>query len=222
MGSYLVYDSASKLVAAEHPPIGTVQIFGQVVWLGWLMIAAMAYTAVPPVILGRLKMRLAEELHDKVLFADAAMNKADWMTAVGAIVGILGIGLGLWWADSVAALMISFSILRDGIRNVRGATRGLIDARARTFDDAQPHPLIREVDRLLEGMPWIARTASRLRDEGHVFHSECFVVPISGTSDLLERLEEARRAVVELDWKLRDVVIVPVSELPSELLPEAV
>ena len=93
MGSYLVLDSGLGLIGTEHPPIGVVQIFGHTVWLGWLMIAAMAYTIAPPVILGRMKMRLAEELHDKVLYADAAMNKADWMTAVGAIVGVLGIGV---------------------------------------------------------------------------------------------------------------------------------
>src|SRR3712207_8877927 len=34
-------------------------------------------------------------------------------TAVGAIVGVLGIGLGFWWADAVAALLISGSILQD-------------------------------------------------------------------------------------------------------------
>ena len=61
--------------------------------------------------LGRAKMKLAQKLHDKVLYADADMNKADWMTAVAAMVGVAGIGIGLWWADSVAALVISASIL---------------------------------------------------------------------------------------------------------------
>lgn len=37
-------------------------------------------------------------MHDKVLHADAKMNKADWMTAAAALVGVLGIGLGWWWA----------------------------------------------------------------------------------------------------------------------------
>src|SRR5690625_6182747 len=73
---------------------------------------------------------LAKELHDRVLYADADMNKADWMTAVGGIVGILGIGLGLWWADSVAALFISGSILYDGLRNMRSAVRALIDRKS--------------------------------------------------------------------------------------------
>ena len=40
-------------------------------------------------ILGRMKLRLAHELHDKALYTDADMNKADWETAGAACIGIL-------------------------------------------------------------------------------------------------------------------------------------
>ena len=56
MGTFLIIDSALGLLTAEHPTIGTVELFGQVFWLGWLMIAAMVVTGIPPVILGHLKM----------------------------------------------------------------------------------------------------------------------------------------------------------------------
>ena len=39
------------------------------------MIPALVYSAIPAVIIGRLKLPLARELHDKVLYADAQMNK---------------------------------------------------------------------------------------------------------------------------------------------------
>lgn len=102
MGAYLIVDSGMGLLSAEHPTIGAIELFGQTFWLGWLMIAAMILTAAPPVYLGRIKMKLAGKLHDKVLYADADMNKADWMTALAAAVGVAGIGVGLWWADSAA------------------------------------------------------------------------------------------------------------------------
>lgn len=216
MGGYLVVDSGLKLLTAEHAPIGVVELFGTPVWLGWLMIAAMAYTAVPPVILGRMKMALAEDLHDKVLYADAKMNKADWMTAVAAMVGVLGIGIGWWWADPVAALVISGSILHDGVGNVRGAVRGLVDARATTYDDG-PHPLIGRIDALVADLPWVREARSRVRDEGHVFHVEVFAVPHAGHAPTVDELEHARDAIDELDWKLHDVVVVPVRRLPDEL-----
>lgn len=59
MGAYLIVDSTVGLFAAEHPPIGVIEIFGTPIWLGWLMILVMTTTAVPPVIFGRLKLKLA-------------------------------------------------------------------------------------------------------------------------------------------------------------------
>ena len=219
MGAFMVFDSGSGLLAAEHPPVGLIEVGGVVMWSGWLMIAALAYTAVPPVLLGRAKLPLAKELHDRVLYADADMNKADWMTAVGGIVGILGIGLGLWWADSVAALFISGSILYDGLRNMRSAVRALMDARAETYDGHDPHPLIPQIDEHLLSIPWVAAARSRVRDQGHVFHVESFVVPGEGYSPTLADLTAARQSVVDLDWKVDDMVLIPVEELPELLLP---
>ena len=218
MGAFLVFDSVSGLLAGEHPPVGLIVVLGWEVWSGWLMIAVLAYTCVPAVLLGRAKMPLAETLHDRVLHADADMNKADWMTAVGGIVGVLGIGVGLWWADSAAALFISASILRDGVTNLRVAVTALMDARATTVDGSAPHPLDDRIDEVLRGLPWVREAGSRVRDEGHVFHVESFVVGRDGMPTQ-EQLQEAWTAVTDLDWKVEDLVVVPVDELPEELLP---
>ncbi len=217
MGTFLIIDSGAGLFTAEHPSIGSVELFGSVFWLGWLMIGAMVITGVPPVFLGRVKMKLAEDLHDKVLYADADMNKADWMTALGSIIGVTGIGLGLWWLDAVAALFISFTILSDGVKNMRSAIRDLMDARATTFDNAQPDPVIAKVEDYLTGLDWVAEAGARIRDQGHVFHVECFVVPVGGREPSVEVLTRTRIASVELDWRLQDLVIVPVAELPEEV-----
>lgn len=219
MGGYLVVDSALKLITTEHPTIGGITLFGSTFWLGWLMVLAMLLTAGPPVVLGLIKMKLARTLHDKVLYADADMNKADWMTALAAAVGVLGIGVGLWWADPVAAILISTSILHDGIKNVRGAIGALTDTRARTFDDAEPHPIGERIDSYLRSLHWVRDARSRVRDEGHVFHIEAFVVPRRTTRATLHRIEKARRTCIEMDWKVQDMVIVPVAELPEEFLP---
>ena len=219
MGAYLIIDSGFGLITAEHPTIGAIELFGHTIWLGWLMIGAMLLTAGPPVYLGMVKMKLAEKLHDKVLYADADMNKADWMTAVAAAAGVAGIGLGLWWADSAAALLISINILRDGLKNLRGAVGGMMDARAMTFDDARPHPLGGRIDEYLRGLEWVADAKSRIRDEGHVFHVESFVVGTHGRAPSIERLEAARNACIDMDWKVQDMVLVPVAELPDEFLP---
>lgn len=219
MGAFLVFDSGSGLLAAEHPPVGVMHVGGHVFWAGWPMIAAMVLTGIPPVLLGRAKMPLARTLHDRVLYADADMNKADWMTALGSIVGILGIGAGLWWADSAAALFISVSILRDGITNLRVASGALMDARATTVEGDETHPLTAQVDAHLGAVPWVAEAGSRVRDEGHVFHVEAFVVPRDGRVPDLAELTAARESATALDWKIQDLVVIPVEQLPADLLP---
>lgn len=219
MGAFMVFDSASGLLKAEHPPIGLMEVGGQPVWAGWVMIAAMVYTGVPPVLLGRAKLPLAATLHDRVLYADAKMNKADWMTALGSIVGIVGIGLGLWWADAAAALFISASILHDGVSNLRVATSALMDAQATTVEGDDVEPVVARMDALLQGLPWVAEARSRARDEGHVLHVESFVVPVDQHAPSLAALREAREAAIDLDWRIQDMIVVPVEELPEEFLP---
>jgi cation diffusion facilitator family transporter len=217
MGGYVFLDSAIKLVRAEHPPIGVIQLFGEEIWLGWAMIAALVYSGVPAVFLGRAKRRLADDLHDKVLFADAQMNKADWMTVSAAIVGIIGIGFGLWWADAVAALFISLDIVHDGWKNVRAAVHDLMDARPRRHDAREYHPIVERMNAELNDCDWVERGAVRLREEGHVFTGEVLVVPrASALADgerLMERLEDLAEQLLSLEWKVYDIVVVPVAEI---------
>jgi cation diffusion facilitator family transporter len=220
LGGYLIYDSVLKLVLAEHPPIGLVEIGDGQVWLGWLMLAVIAYTGIPPVILGRMKLPLAEKLHDKVLHADAEMNRADWMTAGAAALGIVGIGLGWWWADSVAALAISIDIVHDGVRYTKAAISDLEDSRPTTFDEKEVHPLVGEVRRCVAGWDWIEVAAVRMRESGHLLNVEVLAVPRS-EDGVLDRVEQAVDALRDLDWKLTDVVVSPVKALedvPPELL----
>ncbi|GAA1536808.1 cation diffusion facilitator family transporter [Microbacterium ginsengiterrae] len=217
MGAFLIIDSVTGLISAEHPPIGTIVLFGQSIWLGWLMIGVMALTIPLPIYFGRVKMRLAKELHDKVLYADADMNKADWMTAVGTIAGVTGIGFGLWWADSAAALLIAASILWDGVKNLRGAITDLMDTAATTFDDSEPHPLRAKIDDHLRGLHWVEEAGSRVRDQGHVLHVESFIVPRKGRMPSLRRLTKARDDCIALDWKIEDIVLIPIDELPEEV-----
>ncbi|SFV20169.1 Divalent metal cation (Fe/Co/Zn/Cd) transporter [Micrococcus terreus] len=239
MGALLVVDSALGLITGEHPPIGTFHLFGQTVWQGWFMIGIMLLSVPGPVILGRMKLKLAEQLHDKVLYADADMNTADWQTGLATAVGVAGVGLGLWWFDAAAALFVGASILKDGLSNVATAITDLADSRARELEGTGPHPLISELEHCAQTTDWVEQAGARVRDEGHVFHVELFVVPRSaggtaggaGTGSHaagarpapvpvdVRALEELRGRIVDLDWKLEDVVVVPVTELPQEVRP---
>lgn len=215
MGAYLLIDSAIKLVRAEHPTIGTVELFGESIWLGWLMLPALVWSGLPAVFLGRAKMRPAEELHNKVLYADADMNKADWMTAAAAILGVVGIGFGLWWADAVAAGLISLDIFKDGLTNVGRAIADLMDQVPTTVDRGKTNPLRDKLASMLKGLDWVEEVDLRLREEGQVFYGEAFVVP-SDSENLLEKVEDALKRAYDLDWKIHDLAITPVSSLTED------
>ena len=211
LGSYVLVDSLMKLVLAERPPIGVFAIGGWDPWAGWLMLAALAYTGIPPVFLGRRKQKLAAVLHDKILYADAEMNRADWMTAGAAALGVIGIGFGLWWADAVAGAFISQDIVRDGIRNIRAAVGDLMDRMPHTYDDDEEDPIVRELCEALERLNWVRSARVRLREEGHVYAGEAFVEPVD-EHDLLDRCATAREQLLGEHWKLHDIVVVPIRD----------
>lgn len=218
-GLSLVYNGASGLIKGERPPVGAVALFGQTFWSGWLMIVVMTLSAVPPVILGRMKLKLAEQLHDKTLAADADMLKADWQTGLATVAGVVGIGFGLWWADSVAALLVSAGIVKDGATNLRAAVAALLDARATPIESEEPHPVIEKLRQAALRTGWVAEAEVRTRDMGHVFHSEVFVVPVEAAQLTVAQLEELRQRCCDVDWKAIDTVIVVTDEIPSGLTP---
>jgi divalent metal cation (Fe/Co/Zn/Cd) transporter len=217
LGLFILIDSSHKLIVAEHPAIGLVELWDWHFWQGWLMLAVLLYTGVPPVILGLMKKPLAEKLHDKVLVADAEMNRADWMTASAAGVGVIGIGFGIWWLDSAAAIVIAVDVLRDGARYTGRAVLNLMDSRPRTYDESKPHPLKLQIEQALVEMDWVREAVVRMREMGQVFHVDVLAVPASDDG-LPDRVEETIERLRGLDWKAHDVTVTVVRSI--EDLPE--
>lgn len=199
VGLALVYDSLHTLATATRPVVGTVEVAGRVVWQGWLMMGALLLSAVPPVILGRRKLALARTLSLKPLHTDADMGKADWMTAAAGIVGVAGIGFGLWWADAVAALAIAVSILHDGATNLRGAVRDLHDARPQKLERDEPDPLPDRLCAEISALPWMDGCAVRLHEEGLHLSG---VILLHNRNLTAAQVEEVRAIAQALDWRL--------------------
>lgn len=215
LGIFLLIDSLTTLVKAERPSIGSVYLFGRHIWIGWLMIAALLYSSVPSIILGKKKLPLAGQLHNKLLFTDANTQKADWETAFAAIIGVLGVGLGLWWADALAACFISVTIIHDGYKRLSGAVLDLIDEIPTNLENDKKHPLVKEIHHFFEDQGWVKDFRIRMREAGDVFFTEIFIIPVSANG-LTEHIEKAVAEVRELDWKLFDVVIMPVKRFTEE------
>lgn len=211
MGLFLVYDSSMSLIKAEHPTIGSKVFFGTQVWMGWIMMVALVYSAVPAMILGFKKLPKAEKLHNKLLHTDATAQKADYMTALAAILGIAGVGYGWWWADSAAALFISFSVLKDGVTRVKIAALDLMDRYPKNVQDKND-TLIKDIAENVNSWPWVAQAAVRFREAGQVYFGEVAVVPNRAIE--LEDLEAGYNTLRNMHWKIYDFTISPVEELP--------
>jgi cation diffusion facilitator family transporter len=215
MGSWLLVESVNKLVRQEHPTIGGVHAFGRTFWLGWLMLPALVWSAIPAMILGRKKQPLAETIHDKVLHTDAQMQKASWLTALAAIAGVVGIGYGYWWADAVAAGLISADVIHDGFKNLKQVICDLMDERPMTVAHSRVDELPDRMRRRLKSFPWVQDAAVRMREQGHVYFGEAFVV-VSDETDLTAKLRRAVEDCVNLDWRIHDLVITSVHSLEDQ------
>jgi cation diffusion facilitator family transporter len=216
VGAWLLFDAVMKLVQLERPVIGSVELFGRVIWSGYLMMGALATTVVMSFLLGRSKLKIAERLHSKVLEADADMNKADWLSEGAAVIGIGIVGLGMWWGDAVAAALISLSILYDGWHNLKQVLGDMMDESPSELGSLELEGLPSRVREMAEGLPWVKQAAVRLREQGHAISGEVFVVPRE-EDPMVRRLEETTAALEDLDWRIYSLTVTPVSAIPDDV-----
>ena len=202
MGTVLLVENAMSLLQQEHPTLAPVELFGHSVWSGWVMIVALAYSVAVPLVLGHKKQPVAERLCDKVLHTDALMQKADWMTGLAGMAGVLGIAFGLWWADAAAACFISLSILQDGIKSIRSASAELLDGAPRKLDSADIADDARALQARLE-QRWPAATV-RLRESGRYI-----IASIEGVAEPASLPSLAELMGGERPWRLARLSFVP-------------
>ncbi|HEX8216991.1 MAG TPA: cation transporter [Allosphingosinicella sp.] len=203
MGVYLLFEAVMTLAAKEHPTVGSTRLFGRDVWLGWPMIAVLLWSTIPSMILGRLKLPVARTINDKVLHTDADMQKADWMTGLAAIAGVLGIGYGFWWADAAAAGLISFGILHDGISELRAATAEVVDGAPRKLEKdeiAQEAGALRNA--LEKSFPG---SKVRLRETGRLIKAEVMGAAPKGKVDR----EALWPGKPDRAWRFAEIAFVP-------------
>ena len=212
MGLFLVFDSSMSLIKAEHPSIGNKFILGHDIWTGWIMIVVLLYSSVPAMFLGFKKLPIAEKLHNKILYTDASAQKADYSTSLAAILGIIGIANGLWWADAAAALFISFSVLKDGYTHLKTSILDLMDREPVTIKKQKRDPVLDNISQTVDSWPWVKSSKVRFREHGQVFFGEIYVVPHEVD---LQKMEDGYHLLRKRHWKIHDFSIVPVSKLPD-------
>lgn len=212
IGIYLFIDSFHKLVTQEHPTISTMKVFNLVIWQGWIMIPALVYSIVPSIVIGFKKKPYALNLNDKVLYTSSEIHRADWMSESAAILGIIGIGAGYWWADALAALVISLDVIHDGFRSMRDVVASLMNRTPKSLDPNKKFDLQNRILHTVKNFSWVKDSEVRLREEGHVYFGEVFVVPHAEQS-ILDNLQVLKTEIRKIDWRLHDIVIAPIKSL---------
>lgn len=109
LAAYIIGDAAYSLVTGKRPAPSTVGMILTAVSLGvmwWL---------------ARAKVRMARALESRSLESDAFQTTACWWLSLAALVGIgLNAAFSWWWADPVAAVVISLLIIHEGREAWRG------------------------------------------------------------------------------------------------------
>lgn len=109
LAAYVTVDAIMSLVAQEgpeHSPLG-------------LAITALSLLVMP--LLAWFEVRTGRELDSKSVLADAKQLILCVYLSGAVFVGLLlNSLLGWWWADSVAALVVAFLAIREGIEAWRG------------------------------------------------------------------------------------------------------
>jgi cation diffusion facilitator family transporter len=214
VGLYLLYDSLSKLIAQQRPPIGTTQLFGHTFWSGWMMVVALGYSLLCGLVLGLLKKPVAMRLHDKALRAEATMNRDEWLSEGAAIVGIILVGFGHWWGDSLAAAFISVEIVHDGWMNMRLVLGDLMDETPTKMGEKELEDITDKVRSRVESLTDVTAAAVRLREHGRALTGEVFIVPRDHT-DVVDLVTDVADEATGIDWRLHDLTVMPVPKLDN-------
>jgi divalent metal cation (Fe/Co/Zn/Cd) transporter len=111
LAAYVAFDAVKSLVYREVPEASYVGI----------ALAALSLAVMP--LLARAKRRVAAEIGSRALQADS--RQTDICTYLSAILLgglILNALFGWWWADPVAALVMTPIIVKEGVEALRGET----------------------------------------------------------------------------------------------------
>ncbi len=114
---YIAAQIVRMLIVKAHP---TASLPG-IIWLS-LTVAAM-------LVLSLAKRRVGTQLSSRVLLTEAKVTLLDAYLAMAVLFGIvLNAALGFWWADPLAAVLIVYYGVKEGIAATKHAALGLPNA----------------------------------------------------------------------------------------------
>ena len=144
-------------------------------------------------IVARYKGRVGRRIQSATLVGDAQHSWLDALSSAGALVGLIGVAFGLWWADGVAGLLVTAFIVHVGYK----VTTELI---GHLMDGVDPH-LLAEAEQAALEVPGVDHAHVRARWMGRslLVEVEGFVPPgttLDGGEALGREVEQAVQAAI--------------------------
>jgi divalent metal cation (Fe/Co/Zn/Cd) transporter len=111
LAAYVGFESISNLVSRKAPEHS----------IPGIVLACVSLVVMP--ILSRAKKKVAKELGSSAMHADAKQTDFCVYLSVILLLGlVLNAAVGLWWADSTAALLMVPLIAKEGVEAIKGET----------------------------------------------------------------------------------------------------
>jgi cation diffusion facilitator family transporter len=180
--AWIIVDSLDALV---HPR--------QIANLGWVL-AAGVVGFVGNEVVAIYRIRAGRRIGSAALIAEGQHARADGLSSIAVVVGVVGVWAGVARADAVVGLLIGLMILGVLVATMRTVVRRLMDGVEETVIDQLTHAA-----RAVPGIAGVDRV--RARWTGHRIEGDVVVrVP----PDL--RVREAHAMADDVERALRDVV----------------
>ena len=111
LAAYVAFDAVQSLLRREPPEVSRIGI----------AIAALSLLVMP--LLARAKRRVAVQINSRAMQADSRQTDlCAYLSAILLFGLVCNAFFGWWWADPVAALMMTPIIVREGLNALRGET----------------------------------------------------------------------------------------------------
>jgi cation diffusion facilitator family transporter len=180
---------------------------GSTTHLGLGMTAAVV-GIVGNLVVARYKKRVGARIQSNTLLADAKHSWLDAVASAGALLGLVGVAAGLWWADGVAGLLVTGFIVHVGWEVTSDVVAHLMDSVEPQvlFDSEEAALSVAGVEHAHLRGRWLGRTL--------LVEVEAFI-PSATRLDEAERLgRDVRAAILQAVPECRAVVWSP-HTLPS-------
>ena len=159
-------------------------------------------------VVARYKKRVGGRIQSTTLLADAKHSWLDAVASAGALLGLIGVAAGLWWADGIAGLLVTGFIVHVGWEVT-------IDVASHLMDGVEPQVLAHAEEAAL-GVSGVEHAHVRGRWLGRTLlvEVEAFIPAATRLDDSELIGGEVREAILDAVPECRAVVWSP-HALPS-------